>query len=116
MAYFSCHSGIFSFTNALHAIITFKPAELEGISLVAYCIYVIYIPLTIIIIFMWGRRKLQLPHWMTVFYLIDIISRLIYVGLYGKIVLQSEIMFMLVSLLWIVYFHRSKRVKATFTY
>lgn len=106
----------FTFTGALGAVIQYNPTDLGPSSLFAYIVYVIYILLTITICFVWGRRKRQLPHLMLAYYGIDIISRVIFIMLNGMVVLNSEVLFILVSILWIVYFYRSKRVKATFTF
>ncbi|MDY0393378.1 DUF2569 family protein [Virgibacillus halophilus] len=106
----------FTFTGALGAVMRYNPTELGPSNLFAYVVYVIYILLTIAICFVWGRRKRQLPHFMLAYYGIDIISRLVYIAFYGTAILNSEILFILVSLLWTIYFYRSKRVKATFIF
>lgn len=102
---------IISTLGSLLIIVIGNPSELDKIGLVTYIFSAVFLPFLGFIIYSWLKRKRFLPILMIIFYGIQVAeSLLVYISGHGE-----EMFYLLVSVLLIVYFIRSKRVKATFT-
>lgn len=88
-----------------------NPAELDQVGLTTYIFSAVMLLFTAFVIYSWIKRKRFVPILMIIFYLVQAAeSLLVYVSGYTE-----EMFYLLVSVVLIVYFVRSKRVKATFT-
>lgn len=102
---------IVSTIGSLLIITMGNPADLNKVGLITYIFSVIFLPFLAFIIYSWFKRKRFLPILMMVFYTIQAIESLfVYVSGYTE-----EMFYSFISIILIVYFIRSKRVKATFT-
>lgn len=101
---------LFALTGAIIMVTFVNPAELKGFDLVIYCFDAISIPLLIVTIFTWIKRKRIFPKLIIVFFALMAIFNIAYIANgYGVNVISLTM-----SVVWIVYFIRSKRVAETF--
>lgn len=104
---------IFLLLTLLGAIIMFffsNPSELSGFDLFIYYTDVVTIPYIIIIYILWFMRKQILPIFIIIYFLFTAAVNVIYfVNGY-----QLDPVNLAMSIVWIVYFFKSNRVKATF--
>jgi len=88
-----------------------NPAELDQTGLTTYISSAVMLLFVIFVTYSWFKRKRFVPILMIIFYMVQAVeSLLVYVSGYTE-----EMFYLLVSIVLIVYFVRSKRVKATFT-
>ncbi|MBU5467312.1 DUF2569 domain-containing protein [Virgibacillus sp. MSJ-26] len=88
-----------------------NPVELDQVGLTTYIFSAVMLLFTAVVIYSWIKRKRFVPILMIIFYLVQAAeSLLVYISGYAE-----EMFYLLVSVVLIVYFIRSKRVKATFT-
>jgi|SRR5699024_3211360 len=91
-------------------VIFVDPSELSGFDLVFYWVDAVYIPLLLFIFYTWFTRKRYFPVLMIVFFSIRVLLNLTYfISGYG-----IDPVNLVVSIIWIIYFIRSERVKQTF--
>lgn len=93
-------------------MVTFRsPSQLSGFDLVIYYADLITIPYLIITYIFWFLRKKAFPYIMIGFFILLAGMNIAYF-ISGY---QLDPVNLLMSIVWIIYFIRSKRVKATFT-
>lgn len=102
---------VFSTLGSILIVMLGTPSELDEVGLITYIISAVSLVFLALIIYSWLRRKRFLPILMIIFYTLQVIDSF-YVYMTGYTV---ELFYILVSVILIVYFIRSKRVKATFT-
>lgn len=91
-------------------VIFVDPSELSGFDLVFYWVDAVYIPLLLFIFYTWFTRKRYFLVLMIVFFSIRVLLNLTYfISGYG-----IDPVNLVVSIIWIIYFIRSERVKQTF--
>lgn len=99
------------FIGAIIMVIFVDPSELSGFDLVIYYFDVLTIPYLIITYILWFRRKRIFPYFMIVYFLCNAgLNLAFYISGF-----QLDPLNLIMSIVWIIYFIRSKRVKATFT-
>lgn len=100
----------FALIGSAIMVIFVNPAELSGFDLMIYWVDAISLPLLLIIFYTWFTRKRIMPILIIIFFIINVLFNLSYfIAGYG-----IDMVNLAVSIIWIVYFIRSKRVKATF--
>lgn len=87
-----------------------NPVYLETYGLILYIAIILMIFFYLYIAYVWVKRKQILPKLMIAAYIINILADLPAIFMEGEAPGAS----LLFSLIWIAYFIRSKRVKATF--
>lgn len=101
---------LFTMLGSILIIFLGQPQNLEGAGLVTYIfslVTVLYLGFTA---YAWIKRKRVLPLLMIIFYSLQTLESFTFViAGYGE-----EYFYLLVNVIFIVYFIRSKRVKATF--
>ncbi|GGP13264.1 DUF2569 family protein [Oceanobacillus neutriphilus] len=102
---------ILNIVVAVYIVIAVNPAYLGNYDLAIYITNIILIFFYLFIIYSWIKRKRILPKLMITAYTINILSHLPDLFMEGETGGGS----ILPSVLWILYFIRSRRVKATFT-
>lgn len=103
-------SMLLTLAGSLIMLIFVNPTELHGFELFIYFTDVLFIPFILVIYYMWFKRKVWLPYFMTLYFLMHIIWNISYY-LNGY---PIDLFMIAMSLFWSVYFIKSKRVKATF--
>ena len=101
---------LFAFLGAIIMFLFVDPSELSGFDLVIYYADVVTIPYLIIVYIVWFKRKRIFPHLMVIYFLFAIAVNVSYF-IYGY---QLDVINLAMAIVWIFYFTRSKRVKATF--
>lgn len=100
----------FALIGSAIMVIFVNPAELSGFDLMIYWVDAISLPLLLIIFYTWFTRKRIMPILIIIFFIINVLFNLSYfIAGYG-----IDMVNLAVSIIWIVYFIRSKRVKVTF--
>ncbi|MGX8790391.1 DUF2569 family protein [Oceanobacillus sp. M60] len=102
---------LFSIISVVLLVIAVNPASLGTYSLVVYITSIILFFFYLFIIYIWIKRKQILPKLMITAYSINILSNIPAIFVEGEMPGGA----ILINLIWIGYFIRSKRVKATFT-
>ena len=102
---------LFTLLGAFIMLIFVNPFILEGFDFYIYLLDVIFIPILLIIYYFWFKRKSALPRLMIFFFFLNAVKEIIYYA--GNV--GISIFDIGMSLVWIIYFIRSKRVKETFT-
>ena len=102
---------ILNIAAAVYIVVVVNPAYLGAYNLVIYITNIILIFFYLFIIYSWIKRKRVLPKLMITAYTINILSHLPVLFMEGETGGGS----ILPSVIWILYFIRSRRVKATFT-
>lgn len=95
-------------------MVTFQnPSTLAGFDLFIYWTDFAYIPLLIITFYAWMKRKKYTPFLMIFYFVIHAIWNLSYlVGVDG---FRLDTFNLAMSIIWVIYFIRSERVKKVFT-
>lgn len=121
---------LLSFLLTAITIITSSPTHAISLELYYFSIIlsILYVPFYLVIIISWVKRKNFLPKLMIAYYSTTILFPiLIFLYIYifeaglGNVqinlskMLAETIILTLINLLWLLYFVKSKRVKATFT-
>lgn len=101
---------ILTFLGSIVMAVFQNPAKLEGFDLFIYWTDVFYIPLLLIIFFVWFKRKKILPILMIFYFVINAAWNLSFLA-NGY---DLDIFNLAMSIIWVIYFIRSRRVKATF--
>ncbi|WP_040983378.1 DUF2569 family protein [Oceanobacillus jeddahense] len=101
---------IFNIAAVTYVVIAVNPFYLDAYNLFIYIINFILVFFYLFIIYLWLKRKQILPKFMIAAYIINIFSYLPLLIYEGRLNWIS----ILFSMIWIGYFIRSKRVKATF--
>lgn len=104
-------STLLTFAGSIIMAIFVNPSQLEGFDLFIYFTDVSFIPVLLIIYYTWFKRKKILPYLMILYFLLHIIWNVTYY-IYGY---RGDIFMIGMSIIWGIYFLKSKRVKATFT-
>ncbi|HLR23007.1 MAG TPA: hypothetical protein VK100_04705 [Pseudogracilibacillus sp.] len=102
---------LFILLSALIMIIFVNPAQLSGFDIIIYLLDIIFLPILLITAYFWWNRKRIFPYLMIVFFLMIGIKEVVY--LIGDA--SPNYFNIAASIVWIIYFFRSERVKQTFT-
>lgn len=102
---------VLTFIGSIIMVTFRKPSQLEGFDLFIYYTDLLFVPFLIVVFYTWIKRKKILPILMIVFFLLNAAWNLVYLANGYNIDLLNLGM----SIIWIIYFIKSKRVKATFT-
>lgn len=103
-------SAIIFFILSVVIILTASPTQLEGFNLITYFIHIILIPYLIISFYYWFKRKRFVPILMAIFFFIQAVWSIVYM-IHG---VENEFINVAMNIIWLIYFLRSNRVKATF--
>ncbi|GIN21988.1 MAG TPA: DUF2569 domain-containing protein [Bacillus bacterium] len=101
---------LFNLVTVMYVILTFNPAHLGGYDLFIYITDFILVFFYLFTLYTWVKRKMILPKLMIATYTIDVLLSLPFMFV-GAAIDWITILF---SAVWIGYFIRSRRVKATF--
>lgn len=100
---------LFAVFGSILILVITNPVELEGVGLATYIFSLVLLLFSGYTIYAWVKRKRILPMLMIIFYIAQV----------GESSILSDIgeqpFFIVVCIIFIGYFIRSKRVKATFT-
>lgn len=100
---------LFAVFGSILILVIANPVELEGVGLATYIFSLVLLLFSGYTIYAWVKRKRILPMLMIIFYIAQV----------GESSILSDIgeqpFFIVVCIIFIGYFIRSKRVKATFT-
>src|SRR5699024_4282096 len=102
---------LFLLLSALIMIIFVNPALFSGFVIVRSLLDLIFLPLLLLTVYFCWNRKLIFPYLMIVFFLMIGIKEVVY--LIGDA--SPNYFNIAASIVWIIYFFRSERVKQTFT-
>lgn len=101
---------LMTFIGALIMIIFVRPSEISGFDLAFYYVDLISIPLLLLCYYLWLRRKRLLRFFITIFFLMHIVLHVsFWMQGYGV-----DFVKIVMNIVWIGYFIRSKRVKELF--
>jgi len=103
---------ILTFLGSVVMALFQNPAKLDGFDLFIYWTDVFYIPLVLVIFYTWFKRKKALPFLMIIYFIINAAWNLSFLA-NGY---DLDIFNLAMSIIWVLYFIRSRRVKATFIY
>lgn len=101
---------LFTMLGSILIVFLGQPQNLEGAGLVTYIFSLVMILYLAFTAYAWIKRKRVLPLLMIVFYSLQTLESFTFV-IAG---FAEEYFYLLVNVIFIVYFIRSKRVKATF--
>lgn len=104
-------STLLTLTGSLIMAIFVNPTQLKEFELFIYSTDILFIPMILLIYYMWFKRKKTLPYLMVFYFLLHIIWNVTYY-INGH---HIDLFMIAMSLFWSIYFIKSKRVKATFT-
>lgn len=104
-------STLLTLAGSLIMAIFVNPMKLHGFDLFIYFTDVSFIPILLIIYYTWIRRKKILPYLMVFYFMLHIIWNVTFF-IYGY---RIDLFITGMSIIWIIYFLKSKRVKTTFT-
>ena len=100
---------LFSLFTVVSVILSFNPFDLRGSELMVYILYIFLTFYYVYIAYNWIMRKKRLPLLMIIAYVIDIL-----LDISAWLAGVGGLLGIGISVLWIVYFASSRRVKATF--
>lgn len=103
---------ILTFIGSIIMVTFQNPSELSGFDLFIYWTDAFYIPLLLIIFFTWYKRKKILPFLMMFYFIISAAWNFSFL-ING---FDLDVFNLAMSIIWFIYFIRSKRVKQTFVY
>jgi len=106
---------IFGFFDQLTVFFISLPFQGRAIAWVGLLISSIFILFYLYIFYSWVKRKKRLPILLIILYTISLIETLIIFFALGPIEMSFSFA-IIMNIVWIVYFIRSKRVKATFVH
>lgn len=104
-------STILSFLGAIIMVTNVNPRTLDGFDAAFYWLDAVSLPLLVIIYLLWWMRKRYFPYVIMVFFAI-------HATIYIVLLITDELndfFSIVMNIVWMIYFLRSKRVKATFT-
>jgi len=97
--------------GAIIMVIFLNPSEINGTDLLIYYADVVVLPILIVTFIMMFLRKRFFTYLIIVYFAISAIFTIIFYR-YG---MKLDVFQLVMSIVWIIYFIRSERVKATFT-
>lgn len=102
---------VLTFLGAIIMVMYRSPSQLSGFDLVIYYFDAFTIPYLIITYILWFKRKKIFPYFMIVYFGLTALLQLSYF-IAGH---PLDTLNLVMSIVWVIYFIRSQRVKATFT-
>src|SRR5699024_7666358 len=102
---------LFILLSALIMIIFVNPAQLSGFDIIIYLLDIIFLPILLITVYFWCNSIRIFLYFLFVFFLMIVINEVVY--LIGDA--SPNYFYIAASIVWIIYFFRSERVKQTFT-
>ncbi|KZE37998.1 hypothetical protein AV656_03440 [Bhargavaea cecembensis] len=100
---------LFNLFTVSSVILSFNPLDMRGQDLIVYIIYLLLTVYYFYIAYNWIKRKKRLPLLIIIAYIINIL-----INISAWLAGMGGLLGIGISVLWIVYFVRSRRVKATF--
>src|SRR5699024_11634344 len=92
------------------SVVCSSDLQLSRFDIVIYLLDVIFLPILLVTAYFWWNRKRILPHLMIVFFIMIGLKEVVY--LIGDA--STNYFNIAASIVWIIYFFRSERVKQTF--
>lgn len=102
---------LFAFLGALIMVLFVNPTKLTGFDLFIYMMDLIFLPLLFITFITWFKRKKIFPKLIIIFFTLTALFNVTYFAFGHGI----DFINLTMSIVWIIYFIRSKRVTQTFT-
>lgn len=103
-------AAVLTFIGSIIMVTFQNPSELAGFDLFIYITDALYIPLLLFIFYSWIKRKKLLPYLMIVYFVISSVWNLTFLANGYSL----DFFNLGMSIIWIIYFIKSRRVKATF--